>query len=37
MTLCRNASDFIPLTIIPLIELAVGNVTGRAEIRTRMV
>ena len=27
MTLFRNASDFIPLTMIPLTELAVGNAT----------
>ena len=31
MTLCRNASDFIPLTMIPLTELAVGNATGRTD------
>jgi hypothetical protein len=32
MTLCRNAWNFIPLTIIPLTDLAVGNATGRTEI-----
>ena len=33
MTLYRNASDFIPLTIISLTDLAVFNATGLAEIR----
>ena len=32
MTLHTNASDFIPLTMIPLTELAVGNVPGCAEL-----
>ena len=35
MTLFRNASDFIPLTMIPLIELAVGNANGRADLARR--
>ena len=35
MTLFRNASDFIPLTNIPLTELAVGNATGRADLARR--
>lgn len=35
MTLCRNASDFIPLTMIPLTELAVGHATGRADLSRR--
>lgn len=35
MTLFRNASDFIPLTMIPRTELAVGNVTGRADLARR--
>ena len=30
-----NASDFIPLTLIPLTELAVGNATGRADLARR--
>ncbi len=32
MTLCWNASGFIPLTMIPLTELAVGNTNGRADL-----
>ena len=32
MTLFRNASDFIPLTMIPLTELAVGNASGHANL-----
>ena len=35
MTLFRNASDFIPLTMIPLTELAVGTATGRADLSRR--
>jgi ABC-type iron transport system FetAB permease component len=35
MTLFRNASDFIPRTMIPLTELAVGNATGRADLARR--
>jgi hypothetical protein len=27
-----RASDFIPLAMIPLTELAVGNTTGRADL-----
>ena len=34
-TLFRNAPDFIPLTKIPLTELAVGNATGRADLASR--
>ncbi len=30
-----NAWDFIPLTMIPLTELAVGNATGRADLARR--
>jgi len=36
MTLFRNASDFIPLTMIPRTELAVGNATGRADLSRRI-
>ena len=32
MTLYTNVSDFIPLTMIPLTDLAVGNATGRAYL-----
>jgi len=35
MTRFRNASDFIPLPMIPLTELAVGNATGRADLSRR--
>jgi hypothetical protein len=35
MTLFSNASDFIPLTMIPLTELAVGNASGRADLVRR--
>ena len=35
MTLCRNDSDFIPLPMIPLTELAVGSATGRADLARR--
>ena len=35
MSLYRNASDFIPLTMIPLTELAVGYATGRANLSRR--
>ena len=35
MTLFRNASDFIPLTMIPLTELAVGNAAGHADLSRR--
>ena len=35
MTLYRNASDFIPLTMIPLTELAVFNATGHADLARR--
>ena len=35
MTLFRNASDFIPLTMIPLTDLVVGNATGRADLSRR--
>jgi len=31
----RNAPDFIPLTMIPLTELAVGNTIGRADLARR--
>ena len=31
----RNASDFIPLPMIPLTELAAGNATGRADLVRR--
>jgi hypothetical protein len=33
MTLYTNTPDFIPLTIIPLTDLAVFNATGLVEIR----
>ena len=33
--LCRNASVFIPLPMIPLTELAVGNASGRADLARR--
>lgn len=35
MTLYRHASDFIPLPMIPLTVLAVGNATGRADLARR--
>jgi hypothetical protein len=35
MTLCRNASDFVPLPMIPLIELAVDHATSRADSSRR--
>ena len=35
MTLYRNASDFIPLPMIPLTELAGGNATGREDLARR--
>ena len=35
MTLFRNASDFIPLPMIPLTEMAVGTATGRADLARR--
>ena len=35
MTLFRNASDFIPLPMIPLTGLAVGTATGRADLARR--
>ena len=34
-TLFRNASDFIPLPMIPLTELVVGNASGRADFARR--
>jgi hypothetical protein len=36
MTLCRNASVFIPLTMIPLTGLAVGSASGRATWRVEI-
>jgi hypothetical protein len=35
MSLFRNASDFVPLIMIPRTELAVGNTTGRADLARR--
>lgn len=35
MTLFRSASDFIPLPMIPLPELAVGNANDRAASSRR--
>lgn len=35
MTLYWNASVFIPLAMIPLTELAVGNTTGRTNLACR--
>jgi hypothetical protein len=32
MSLFRNASDFIPLPMISLTELAGGNASGRADL-----
>jgi hypothetical protein len=35
MTLCWNTAGFIPLTMILLTELAVGNTAGRADLACR--
>jgi hypothetical protein len=35
MTLCRNASDIIPLTMNSLNDLVIGNATGRTDFARR--